>query len=207
MMRNPSTERPPAAVIPLHRADSDAALVAALRDGSAGAGNALFAAYAGYVRRVLMRVLGPDSELSDLVQDVFVVALESIDKLANPRALRGWLAQIAIFLARRCLRRRTQWSIVRFFAPADLPPGRAVQADFEASESLRAAYRVLSVLPVDERIAFTLRFLEGMELTEVAAACRVSLATTKRRLVRAEAQFTELAQREPSLAEWIGEAP
>jgi hypothetical protein len=41
----------------------------------------------------------------------------------------------------------------------------------------------------------------------VAAACRVSLATTKRRLVRAEAQFTELAQREPSLAEWIGEAP
>src|SRR5258706_15116020 len=83
--------RSPAAVIPLHRGDSDAALVASLREGSTGAGHALFAAYSPYVRRVLMRVLGPDQELGDLVQDVFVAALESVSKLQNPRALRAWL--------------------------------------------------------------------------------------------------------------------
>jgi RNA polymerase sigma-70 factor (ECF subfamily) len=139
-----------------------------------------------------------------MTQDVFLLALESLSKLENPRALRGWLAQIAVFHARHRIRDRKQWSILRFFAPADLPSAPATGHDYEGSEALRAAYRVLAQLTADERIAFALRFVEGMELLEVAAACRVSLATTKRRLARAEARFVELAQLEPSLAEWTG---
>jgi RNA polymerase sigma-70 factor (ECF subfamily) len=204
MTSKPSFERPPAPVIPLHRADSDVALVAALKAGDPAAGHALFSAYGEYVRRVLMRVMGPDPEIGDLAQDVFIAALESIHKLAQPGALRGWLAQIAVFHARHCLRGRKQWSILRFFAPENLPPGRAREVDFEASEALRATYRVLSSLPVDERIAFSLRFVEGMNLTDVAAACRVSLATAKRRLSRAEARFAQLARGEPALSEWMG---
>jgi RNA polymerase sigma-70 factor (ECF subfamily) len=82
-----------------------------------------------------------------------------------------------------------------------------MQPDLEASEALRTTYRLLSSLNIDEQIAFTLRFIEGMELREVAGACGVSLATTKRRLVRAEARFLALARLEPSLAQWVGEAP
>lgn len=197
-------ERPSASVIRLHRTESDEELVASLREGTARAGQALFEAYGGYVRKVLTRVLGPDPELGDLVQDVFVSALESLQKLENPKALRGWLAQIAVFRARRCLRRRKQWRILSFFAPEEMPPGRTAPPDVEASEALRAAYRVLSALHVDEQIAFTLRVVEGMDLTEVAEACGVSLATTKRRLARAQARFAVLASDEPSLAEWIG---
>lgn len=178
--------------------------MASLREGSPTAGRDLVDAYGGYVRKVLMRMLGPDRDLDDLAQDVFVLALESLHKLENPHALRGWLAQIAVFRARRCLRGRKQWRILRFFAPEEMPPGRASTPDFEASEALRAAYRLLASLHVDERIAFALRFVEGMELAEVAAACRVSLATAKRRLARAEARFVELARHEPALAEWLG---
>jgi RNA polymerase sigma-70 factor (ECF subfamily) len=196
----------PAAVIRLRRADSDEALVLALRTGRPGAGQALFASYAGYVRKILTRVLGPDPDIGDLTQDVFLIALESLAKLEEPRALRGWLAQIAVFRARRRIRDRKQWSILRFFGPAELPPGRAAHHDFEASEALRAAYRVLAALGADEQIAFTLRFVEGMELSEIAAACRVSLATVKRRLARAQARFLELARSEPPLADWTGGA-
>jgi RNA polymerase sigma-70 factor (ECF subfamily) len=196
-----------ATIIRLHRVDSDEAIVASLRDGGVRAGQALFDAYGRYVRKVLVRMLGPDPDVGDLVQDVFVAALESIHKLENPRALRGWLAQIAVFVARHCLRRRKQWRILRFFAPEDMPPGCTMQPDLEASEALRAAYRVLSTLGADEQIAFALRFVEGMDLVEVAAACRVSLATIKRRLTRAEARFVELARQEPSLSEWTKEHP
>jgi RNA polymerase sigma-70 factor, ECF subfamily len=206
-MGKPASAQPSAAVIRLHRVDSDEAIVASLRDGGLGAGQALFDAYGRYVRKVLMRMLGPDPDIGDLVQDVFVAALESIHKLENPRALRGWLAQIAVFQARHCLRRRKQWRILRFFAPEDMPPGRAMQPDLEASEALRTAYRLLATLGADEQIAFTLRFVEGMDLIEAAAACRVSLATIKRRLTRAEARFVELARQEPSLTEWTKEHP
>jgi RNA polymerase sigma-70 factor (ECF subfamily) len=187
--------------------DAEQALVAALRRGEPLAGEALFAAYAPYVRKVVMRVLGPDAEAPDLVQDVFVIALESLHKLDNPRALRGWLAQIAVFQARGCIRKRKQWRIVRLFAPAKLPAQRVSHADFEGSEALRATYRLLSTLHPDEQIAFALRFIDGMELTEVAAACDVSLATIKRRLARAEARFSELARSEPSLVDWMGGEP
>jgi RNA polymerase sigma-70 factor (ECF subfamily) len=48
---------------------------------------------------------------------------------------------------------------------------------------------ILDSMNVDDRLAFTLRHLEGLELTEVAATLKMSLSTAKRRLWRAEAEF------------------
>jgi RNA polymerase sigma-70 factor (ECF subfamily) len=59
-------------------------------------------------------------------------------------------------------------------------------------------------MPVDERIVFALRFVDGMELGEIAEACELSLSTIKRRLGKAEERFTRIAGREPSLVDWIG---
>ena len=65
-----------------------------------------------------------------------------------------------------------------------------------------AVREALAVLSSDERIAFSLRHLEELELTEVASACGVSLSTVKRRLKRAEERFDALALRDPRLAGW-----
>ena len=79
----------------------------------------------------------------------------------------------------------------------------ASPGDASGSEALRATYAVLEKLPADERIAFALRFVEGLELTQVAEACAVSLATIKRRLAKAEARFLALAGRQPALEPWL----
>jgi RNA polymerase sigma-70 factor (ECF subfamily) len=77
----------------------------------------------------------------------------------------------------------------------------------EVEEALRATYRVLDRLPVEERVVFALRFIEGMEVAEVANACGVSLSTVKRRLGKASARFASWAKAEPALADWLdGEA-
>lgn len=65
--------------------------------------------------------------------------------------------------------------------------------------------RVLDRMPDEERLALTLRRLVEMELTEVAAAMDVSLATVKRRLQEAERSFRSLAASEPVLADWARE--
>jgi RNA polymerase sigma-70 factor (ECF subfamily) len=75
--------------------------------------------------------------------------------------------------------------------------------DAEGNEALAAVYRVLKSLPTDERIAFALRVIEGMELTAVASACGVSLSTIKRRLTGAQQRFDELSGREPVLKAWV----
>lgn len=194
-------------VVRLPLAETDAALVTALRAGRREGAEALFDRYAGHVQRVLQRVLGPDQDIEDMVQDVFVAAFEAVHRLQDPSALRAWLAQIAVYTARGRIRRRVRWRILTFRPLAELDELQAPHTDGEMSEALRATYRVLGRLPTDERIAFALRFVEGMELTEVAQACDVSLATIKRRLSRARGRFSELAAHEPSLAEWIGGDP
>jgi RNA polymerase sigma-70 factor (ECF subfamily) len=66
-------------------------------------------------------------------------------------------------------------------------------------------YAVLNRMPADDRIAFALRYIDGMELTEVAAACSVSLATVKRRLRRSEARFLKAARSHTLLEKWVEE--
>ena len=195
---------PPPGVARLPLPESDEALVTALRESRPNAAATLFDRYAVHVRRVLARVLGPDPDILDLVQDVFVTALESINKLEEPRALRAWLTQIAIFSARTRIRRRTRWRFLRFVPSEELPELPLDAVDYDGSEALRAVYRALGQLDTDDRIAFALRYIEGMELSDVAGACQVSLATIKRRLTRAQSSFREAARPEPALADWLG---
>jgi RNA polymerase sigma-70 factor (ECF subfamily) len=189
-------------LIPLR---SDEALVSALREGRSDAAAAIFERYAVYVCRVLVRVLGRDPEVGDLVQDVFVVALESIAKLDEARALQAWLTQIAIFSAKNRIRRRRRWRRILSFVPShELPDQPQAAIDYESSEALLAVYRTLGRLDADERSVFSLRFIDGRELNDVAQTCHVSLATIKRRLSRARSSFREAARPEPARRERDG---
>lgn len=193
----------PARVRSLTSRAGDAALVQATLRGDRHAFGELFDRHGPHVRRVLQRVLGPDQDLADLLQEVFVAALRDLRKLEDADAISGWLVGIAVHLARRRIRTRTRWRWLLPTAPQDLPEVAVPGPDGAASEQLRASYALLTELPADERIAFCLRFVEGMELTEVAAACDVSLATAKRRLRRAEDAFRAAAAQHPALRERI----
>jgi len=192
-----------AAVIRLSFLDSDADIVAAIRAGDGAGGAALYDRHHGYVRRVLLRVLGPDAELFDLIQDVFVAAIDSIHRLSEPSALRSWLASISVHCAHAELRRRFKRRWFPLFPGSELPQEEAPVVTPEVDEAMRATYHVLGKLPADERISFALRFIEGMELVELAAACGVSLATAKRRLARARKKFVTIAQTYPALTDWL----
>jgi RNA polymerase sigma-70 factor (ECF subfamily) len=183
--------------------ESDAEIVAALRAGQSAGGAALYDRYHEHVRRVLFRVLGPGLELSDLAQDVFVSAIDCIETLEDAEALRGWLASIAVHRARAEIRQQSRRRWFPLFANADLPEVAAPVPTPELDEAVRTTYHVLGKLALEERIAFALRFIDGMELVEVADACRVSLATIKRRLARAQSKFVSAAATYPELRDWL----
>jgi RNA polymerase sigma-70 factor, ECF subfamily len=188
---------------PIFALDDDPALVEALIVGNLGAKAVFFDRYAHHVERILVRILGPDREIADLLHEVFTRSLASVERLEDPNRLRSWLTGIAVLTARECIRRRSRGRWLRFSASEDLPDVEAVVADEEVREALRVTYRVLGRLTADERIVFALRFVEGLELADVAAACRVSLNTARRRLARAQRRFVSLAGREPALRSWL----
>lgn len=153
-----------------------------------------FRAYGRYVAYIGMRILGRKADVDDLVQDVFLDAVRGLDRLRDPAAAKGWLATLTVRKANRMLRRRRlRW---HFGLDEGADYGEIVDPRASAAERAMIAdlYRLLDGVPADQRVAWSLRHLEGEPLERVALLCGCSLATAKRRIASAHAVLSaELA--------------
>ncbi|MBL4684682.1 MAG: sigma-70 family RNA polymerase sigma factor [Nannocystaceae bacterium] len=163
----------------------------------------MFARYSRGVERVLLRVLGPDPDLSDVVQDSFEQALRSLDRFTGDSDdLRAWLNRIAINVASNRLRHQRVRRWLRGAVPYETSEIASRVASPQVVLAMRRLYEVLDRLPPDERIVFALRLIDGMQLTEIADRTGTSLATVKRRLTKARRRFDRYAGRDPVLSDW-----
>jgi len=110
-----------------------------------------------------------------------------------------------VFAARAHIRRQARRKWLSLFSPDQTRQRHLEPPSSDARRALRDIYRTLDMLPADERIAFALRFIDGMTLPEAAAAAGVSLATLKRRLSRAEKKFVARVRERPLLEQWLRE--
>jgi len=191
-----------AAVHALAFRGDDEALVAGLRRGHPGAAAAFHDRFAPRMHGLLYRLLGPDTELEDVLHDAFVRALEALPKLRDPRALESWVMGVTVRTARTCIQKRSRRWWLRILPHDEVPEMPGVQRDPSEGEALRASYAVLQRLPADDRIVLVLRFVAAMTVAEIAETCEVSVSTVKRRLKRAETTYLEFAELEPALREW-----
>jgi RNA polymerase sigma-70 factor (ECF subfamily) len=167
----------------------DATLVERACAGDRRAEEAIYRRHVRFVSGMVLRLLVDPADTEDVVQDTFALALEQMRRLRQKTALRAWLAQIAVSQVHRRFRRRR---LLRFLGLERGDPTLTLEsiASRDASPDVRSDLAVLSQLldelPVDRRIAWSLRHVEGHSLEEVAAACRCSLATAKRRIAAAD---------------------
>jgi RNA polymerase sigma-70 factor (ECF subfamily) len=151
----------------------------------------IYRRYCPYVAAVILRLDGRAADVDDIVQDVFVEAAAGIERLRDPEAIKGWLATIAVRTVRRRLRIRRAWRFLGIGRDA----GEMLLVDPRVSPAdrvlLRAVYRVLEEMAVQDRIAFTLHVIEGETLEAVAKLCGCGLATAKRRVARAQRLITQ----------------
>jgi RNA polymerase sigma-70 factor, ECF subfamily len=179
-------------------------LAEALRTGEPFAVGRLFDLYGKHVERVLIRTIGRDGEMEDMVQDVFLGAFRSGRNYQGTDAqLKAWISRIAVFTARGYLRKRKRRWWLRSADPVELPDQPSGDASPHTHEVLRRTYAALDGMDPDLRIPFALRELESMELAEIANACDCSVSTVKRRLARARKAFERLAQKDPILRDWL----
>jgi RNA polymerase sigma-70 factor (ECF subfamily) len=182
---------------------SDAEIVIELRAGVRSAAALLFDRYGMHVERLLWSLLGPSGDAEDLLHEVFLRAMAGIGEIEDPARLKSWLTGIAVITAREHIRKRTRRSWLRF---VEEPPEQVQPAPSEeVNEATRRTFEVLGDMGGDERVFFSLRFIEGMEMAEIAVACDVSISTAKRRLKDAEKHFVARARRIPALVPWIEE--
>jgi RNA polymerase sigma-70 factor (ECF subfamily) len=132
-------------------------LVSAAQQHDRAAFAELYAQYARMVHGVLLaRVSAAD--VDDLVQDVFLQAMQKLSGLRDPEAFGGWLASIA--------RRRAADHFRRATPTVELPDHlAAAPTDRAAALTVLGAIRAL---PEAYRETLTLRLVEGMTGPEIA---------------------------------------
>jgi RNA polymerase sigma-70 factor (ECF subfamily) len=146
----------------------------------------VFRRYSTYVAAVAFRILGRDDQIDDVVQDVFMIALKQLNRLRDPDAVKSWLATITV----RCSSRRLRLRRLRLLLGIDQAPRYeeviAPTAHPETRVLLGQIYAFLDELPVEKRLAWILRHIQGEPLDEVARLCDCSLSAAKRRIDAAD---------------------
>lgn len=173
----------------------ESAEVELLRRAAAGDDRATSELYRTHVDRVyrhVARVLGPDDpDVEDVVQKVFLAALDGASDFAGRSKISTWLMGIATRRALDASRkrwRRRRWqklgAVVGLGRPAS-PPDERVR-------HLGEAQRLLQLLTPDQRVVFVLKEVEGHTLKEISAMTGgTGLSTLHARLKAARKRLDE----------------
>jgi RNA polymerase sigma-70 factor, ECF subfamily len=157
-----------------------AELVEAARAGDRVAFGELYVRFARTVHGILL-ARGPGADVDDLVQDVFVIALQRLRTLRDAKAFGGWIAAIARNRA------ADQWRR----APQTTELTDEVAAVHGDRTDALAVLAVIRTLPDAYRETLVLRLVEGMTGPEIAARTGLTPASVRVNLHRGMKQLRE----------------
>ncbi len=144
-------------------------------------------------RFVLASLRDPDAAKS-VTQDCFLRAYQGRERFRGESSVATWLMQIAVNLVRDYGRnRRLQfWRRLKASAKStgdigDHFPDAAAspEARLLLKEQVRLVWQACGVLPERQRTVFLLRYVEDMDLLEIATAMGMKEGTVKIHLFRA----------------------
>jgi RNA polymerase sigma-70 factor (ECF subfamily) len=150
-------------------------------------------------RHAVAMVLDHDAA-ADMVQDAFVRAYTNLKECRDPARFRAWLFQT---LRNRCLDylKEPRRAHVRFEdAESVLSASDGPAAFLQQGELRLDITRALAQLQPEQREAFVMHYVEGIEYEEMAALLDVSTSALKMRALRAR-QALSIALRTPDVTD------
>jgi len=147
------------------------------------------------VHRFLLMMLRDPEEADNLTQECFLRAYQNRTTFRGESSLETWLLRIAANLARDHARSRKAGFWKRLLGLEDdgedgaaqqVPSdGASPEQALLAREDVRAVWDVANQLSQQQRAVFLLRFVEEMELSEIASALDLHIGSVKTHLFRA----------------------
>ncbi|HEX5658162.1 MAG TPA: RNA polymerase sigma factor [Polyangiales bacterium] len=169
------------------------------RRGERAALERVFRAESPYLERVLARVLGPSSELEDMLQSTLEQAIRAFPTFRSEASVRTWLTRIAVRTALHHLKHPAQKrrvSLELIEGGLSATGARPLEA-LEARTQLRVLYEHLDHLDPKHRTAFVLFQVEQRSMEEVAALMDSGLSTTKSRVMWARRKLHARLSKDP----------
>ena len=154
-------------------------LLLGLAAGDERAFAALYDRFAGRMYRVALRTLGCREDAEDVVQEVFLAAVRSHERLGDVRDLSAYLFAALHRAAGRCAMRRARARQVSPMATDEaMAPVERVAAD---SPDWRRLQQAIRSLPDEQREVITLKIDGELTFAQIAQVTGVSLSTAASR--------------------------
>jgi RNA polymerase sigma-70 factor (ECF subfamily) len=173
---------------------SNAAMATARGAEGLGSIEALYALHGQRIFRfVLMQVRDRDAA-ETLTQDTFVRAWGARDNFRGECSAATWLTRIALNLVRdhtrtnrfKFWKRAAETAVDAADMATHLPsPASSAEAGLVAREQLELVWATVGTLSERQRTVFLLRFVEEMELADIAEMTGLPISTVKTHLYRA----------------------
>ena len=174
----------------------DATLLQAWRNGDAEAGEKLYDRHAGAVARFFRNKLPDQAE--ELMQETFLVLVESRDRIREGITLRAFLLGIARNKLLKCLDKMANNRTIDHDADSvfDLAPGASTIIARKREQ--RLLLEGLRRIPIEHQIALELYYWEGLSAAEIADVFGISHSAMRSRMSKArellEAQMAKLSE-------------
>jgi RNA polymerase sigma-70 factor (ECF subfamily) len=173
-------------------ADDDEALIAAALKGSAYAWETLVKRYERRIYNHGLRLTGNQSDAMDLMQEVFLGVYRNLHRFRGDAKFSSWIFRIAHNKAMDMNRRRNLFRPVR----SDTDEGEeygavAEDSQYEPDQRVgqqqenRQIIRMLSALPLEQRLIVELKIFQSLTFDEIAAMQEISENTAKTRFYAA----------------------
>jgi RNA polymerase sigma-70 factor (ECF subfamily) len=168
-----------------------AALVAGARAGDEAAFTSLVATYHEDLLRVAFVISGDADTAADAAQLAWNRAWEKLGSVRDPAQVRSWLVAVAANEARQLVRRQRRRTVV------EIRVGEEPERPSPDQSAMRVDLaNALSRLSPEDRELVALRFVVGLDSTEIAAMRGNSPSGTRARLARVLARLRKELDRE-----------
>jgi len=185
-MRAPAPDRATVDSSPNRRNGcDDAALAKAALVDEAWAQREIWFRFAPMVYGLFRRALGRQYDHEDLTQEVFLRVFRKLHTLEKASAIRSFVYSVAVRLISEEVRRFAWRRRIVEERPIVLAPSTALPANFEMRETLSRIQHMLDQMRDKYRAVFVLRYVEDVDLDEIASGLGISRATVKRYLAKA----------------------
>jgi RNA polymerase sigma-70 factor (ECF subfamily) len=157
----------------------------------------LYESHFDFVWRTARRLGASESQVDDVVQEVFLVVQRRLPSFEGRSELKTWLFGIARRVVYATVRRRGKQREVVLPEGVDVPDARAPSAETQLAthEDTQLLYALLNELDEDKREVFVLSELEEMSGPEIAQALDLELSNVYARIRSARQAFDAALKR------------
>ena len=162
-------------------------LLIKIGNGDEAAFSELYSQYAKMVLNLALHYVSNLQDAEEITQDVFIKIYHGAKSFEHRSELRTWIYKITINTALNFIKKSKRFAFLDFFDLSDQDVFQnhpAVQE--QESDQMKLIYKQIYSLPVNQKTAFILSYIDELPRQEVANAMSISLKAVESLLQRAK---------------------